>query len=598
MKMDRMGKITLVVLAVAVLLMPACLSDFSDADGEGGAGTTPSLVDVSDKLGTCEVSMLIANTEADVLKWVKETWLKEINWTDATKFGTLSLEAGYDSNLTVAKTAGSTFKAAVAGNPTDKDGTQGELSFDVTDSKNKIKATVVCKITTVFDSKTVPCQVLMEDCNTEAQVLTWLNSTWIATYKTASGEPATTALTVVKTSGTSFNAAVAGTADSKTGVNGSLTFDIIKTVETTNTTIATGLTCTVKAYDYGDTYSADKSVIFEGGKINGLTVNVKDHVITDDDLAKIVKALGGTAPIAAVNITSSQIDVYENPLVIKDGDKEITYVSGDIVTLDGKQYILQVGDREIALYELDTSSWVKYDRTTFEQTYHDDERYDCDADVFPLNLNGSAYFVRFSVMDRSSPVDTGNEYICFLYTVDGKAARYVRFSGDDAMDIGSDAKFVLNKGMTPSDLKASPILGIYVDEDGYSTILRTIISKEVSITRDGKAYDVDGTLRFPLGNVSGAVKSYAIGTEACTEYTVRVPSELNYEASCPSSVKTPFVAVNNSLMGDLESAKDLVFPGEEHVDEDGGNTVLYIAVAVVAVLAIGAVIYYVRFMKP
>ena len=152
--------------------------------------------------------------------------------------------------------------------------------------------------------------------------------------------------------------------------------------------------------------------------------------------------------------------------------------------------------------------------------------------------------------------------------------------------------------MTPSDLKASPILGIYVDEDGYSTILRTIITKEVSITRDGKAYDVDGTLRFPLGNVSGAVKSYAIGTEACTEYTVRVPSELNYEASCHSSVKTPFVAVNYSLMGDPESAKDLVFPGEEHVDEGGGNTILYIAIAVVAVLAIGAVIYYVRFMKP
>ena len=36
MEMDRMGKITMLVLAVAVLLIPVCLSDYSDvADGEG-----------------------------------------------------------------------------------------------------------------------------------------------------------------------------------------------------------------------------------------------------------------------------------------------------------------------------------------------------------------------------------------------------------------------------------------------------------------------------------------------------------------------------------------------------------------------------------
>lgn len=132
--MDRMGKITMLVLAVAVLLMPVCLSDYSDvADGEG---TDPILEDVSDELGECKVSMLTANTEADVLKWVKETWLKGINWTDSEKFGTLNLGTGYDSNLTVAKTANTTFKAAIAGTPSDKDGTEGELSFDITDANN------------------------------------------------------------------------------------------------------------------------------------------------------------------------------------------------------------------------------------------------------------------------------------------------------------------------------------------------------------------------------------------------------------------------------------------------------------------------------
>ena len=595
MQMDRMGKITMLVLAVAVLLMPVCLADYSEA---GGEGTDPTPTDVSDELGACKVSMLTANTEADVLKWVKETWLKGINWTDTTKFSAeLGLTAGYESNLTVSKTASATFKAAIAGTPSDKDGTEGELSFDITDKNNKIKATVVCKITTVFDPKSVTCQVLMEDCNTQAQVLSWLNSTWIPNYKTASGEPATTDLAVAITKDTTFKAAVAGTKDSKTGVNGSLTFDIIKTVGTTNTTIATGLTCTVKAYDYGDTSSADKSVIFEGGKIDGLTVNVKGHSLTADDLAKIVKALGGTDALAAVNVNAVSVTTYTNALVIKDGDKEVKFVSGDIVNLDGKKYVLQVGDREIALYELYSSSWVKYDRTTFEQTYHDDGQYQCEANIFPLNLNGSAYLVRYSVLDRSSAVDTGNAYICFLYTMDGKSAGYVRFSGDDAMDIGSDAKFILNEGMTPSDLKVPPITAIYLDADGDSAILRTNFSKEVSITRNGKAIDETGTYRVPLGNVSGAVKFYSIGKEVCTEQTVSLLSELTYEASCPSSVKDPLAAVTYSGMGADAPVRDLVFPGAGS-DDGKDNTLLYAAIAVVAVLAVGAVVYYVRFMKP
>ncbi|MGN0098448.1 MAG: hypothetical protein ACI38Y_03880 [Candidatus Methanomethylophilaceae archaeon] len=592
--MDRMGKITLFVLAVAVLLTPVCLSDYSDAT-EGGTGveTTSSPVDVSDELGACEVSMLTANTEESVLNWVKETWLKGISWGSISG---LDLASDYYTNLTVTKTADATFKAAVAGTPSDKDGTEGELSFDITDSDGKIKATIVCKITTVFDPKSVTCQVLMEDFNTQAQVITWLNSTWIPNYKTITGEPATTELSVVITKDTTFKAAVAGTKDSKTGVNGSLTFDIVKTVGTTDTTIATGLTCTVKAYDYGDTASTDKSVVFEGGKINGLTINVKDHVLTDADLVKILNALGGTDLLAAVGVKSSSVTTYTNALVIKDGDKEIKYVSGDIVKIDGKQYILQVGDREIALYELNTSSWVKYDRTTFEQTYQDDGQYQCEANVFPLNLNGSSYLVRYSVMDRSSAVDTGNSYICFLYTMDGKSAGYVRFSGDDAMDIGSGAVFTMNEGMTPSEVKSAPITAIYLDKDGYPTILRTNFSKEVSIARDGKAYDTTGIFKISLGNMSGAVKFYEIGTEVCTEYLVTVPSELAYETSCPST-KSPLVAVTYSEMGADAQVKDLVFPGAEE-DDGGRNSLLYVAVAVVAILAVGAIVYYVRFMKP
>lgn len=194
-------------------------------------------------------------------------------------------------------------------------------------------------------------------------------------------------------------------------------------------------------------------------------------------------------------------------------------------------------------------------------------------------------------------MDTGNAYICFLYTMDGKSAGYVRFSGDDAMDIGSDAKFTLNEGMTPSDLKVPPITAICLDADGDSAILRTNFSKEVSITRNGKAIDETGTYRVPLGNVSGAVKFYSIGKEVCTEQTVSLLSELTYEASCPSSVKDPLAAVTYSGMGADAPVRDLVFPGAGS-DDGKDNTLLYVAIAVVAVLAIGAVVYYVRFMKP
>lgn len=589
--MNRMGKITLSVLAVAVLLVPVCLSDIY-AEGEGTDVPVPE--DITDRLDDCTVSMSQANTEETVLKWIKDTWLKGIKWDDSDKFpATLELTAGYDSYLTVTKTEGTEFKAAVAGTPGDKDGTAGSLEFDIKDSNNKIEAKgVVCTITTVFDDSSVPCQVLMEDCNTEDTVLAWLNTTWIPQYKAAKGAPATTDLTVVKTDGTVFKPAVAGTKDSKSGTDGSLTFNIRQTVGTEPTTIASGLICTVKAYGYGEITSSGKDVIFEGGLVDGLRVDSKDHDLSSDEIGMIIASLGGTNPVMSSDVNPSNVTVYDNVLRIQDGDEERVYVSGDVVRFEGKEYVIQIGDREFSLYLIDGMGWMKFDRKTFEQTYAEDGRYQCSTELFPLNIKGSPYIVRYSVLDRSSPVDTGDSYLCFLYTLDGKAAGYVGFSGNDVGDIGSDDRFVMNASIP----KGMPVAAIFDDSEGKKAVLSIIASKDVSFTRNGTSYDAAGTIRIPLGSVSGTVSFVSVGTDACVPYTV-TSTDLAYEASCLSDAGMPLVATSHAPLTGEVIVLDLDFP--ESGDGDGGtDTKLYIAAAVAVILVIGAAFYYVRFVRP
>lgn len=589
--MNRMGKITLSVLAVAVLLVPVCLSDIY-AEGEGTDVPVPE--DITNRLDDCAVSMSQANTEETVLKWIKDTWLKGIKWDDSDKFpATLELTAGYDSYLTVTKTEGTEFKAAVAGTPGDKDGTAGSLEFDIKDSNNKIEAKgVVCTITTVFDDSSVPCQVLMEDCNTEDTVLAWLNTTWIPQYKAAKGAPATTDLTVVKTEGTVFKPAVAGTKDSKSGTDGSLTFNIRQTVGTEPTTIASGLICTVKAYGYGEITSSGKDVIFEGGLVDGLRVDSKDHDLSSDEIGMIIASLGGTNPVMSSDVNPSNVTVYDNVLRIQDGDEERVYVSGDVVRFEGKEYVIQIGDREFSLYLIDGMGWMKFDRKTFEQTYTEDGRYQCSTELFPLNIKGSPYIVRYSVLDRSSPVDTGDSYLCFLYTLDGKAAGYVGFSGNDVGDIGSDDRFVMNASIP----KGMPVAAIFDDSEGKKAVLSIIASKDVSFTRNGTSYDAAGTIRIPLGSVSGTVSFVSVGTDACVPYTV-TSTDLAYEASCPSDAGMPLVATSHAPLTGEVIVLDLDFP--ESGDGDGGtDTKLYIAAAVAVILVIGAAFYYVRFVRP
>ena len=81
--MDRMGKLALIVSAVAVLLCGSAFIGPVDAEGDG---TSPQ--DVTSTLSAieCKVGMDTVNTEETVGNWLKNTWLKDINWADTDKF--------------------------------------------------------------------------------------------------------------------------------------------------------------------------------------------------------------------------------------------------------------------------------------------------------------------------------------------------------------------------------------------------------------------------------------------------------------------------------------------------------------------------------
>ncbi len=358
--MDRMGKLTLSALAVAMLLAGAFFIGQVDAEGE------PEPADISDQLTAPEIGMDKANTEADVEKWIKEKWLAGINWTGINVGGT-PLEADYGKNITIKKIE---FKAAVAGTADNKTGTAGLYKFTMVDSTKKITATITCKITPVFDYSSIECSVSM-DVNTEEKVTAWLNSTWIATFKTTTGSTGT--LTAVKTEDTAFKAAVAGTSSERAGKNGSMTFDVVRTEGTATTTVAAKLTCTVTAFQYGQIESADKTVIFEGVKVSGLTVSSADHVLTQEELDMIVGNLGGKDAALVPSINKADMSVYRNPLVIGEGESAKTYRNGDVVKIDGRTCVLLIGDKEFSAYEIGTSHWVKYDRNTFDESFREDD---------------------------------------------------------------------------------------------------------------------------------------------------------------------------------------------------------------------------------
>ena len=587
-EMDRMGKLTLSALAVAMLLACALFTCPVDA-----AETESTVTDISEQLDAPKIGMDKANTEAEVEKWVKETWLTGVDWTKITVNET-PLAADYHENLSIKKVE---FKAAVAGTPDNKNGTEGLYKFTITDSTGKITATVGCKITTVFDYKSIECSVLMEDRNTEAEITTWLNTTWIPKFKTATGTDGT--LKAVKSEGTEFKAAVAGTASDRAGKNGSMTFDVVKTEGTENTTVVGKLTCTVTAYSYGQIESSDKTVIFEGGKVSGLTVSSKDHTLTLKELEMIVAGLGGKDATLVPSITKADMSVYRNPLVIGEGDNAKTYRNGDVVKIDGRTCVLLIGDKEFSAYEIGTSHWVKYDRETFDESFREDEgQYTCRNTGTLMNINGVAYYLGYLLEDPSTIVISEKTYIGFIYDMNGKAAGYLTFAGSD---IGSASKvsFVFNENMEPSAIEGGrAVAGTYTDADGKASLLYVLASKDVSVLRNGQAYAADGTLIIPVGTINDANNAglYSLGTEEITMGTIKSDDGKN-KATCPSNTASPLVVAEHALWNVEVTVGTFEFP-QEPSDSKKSNTTAYIAVAAVLILLIGGGFYYFRYMKP
>lgn len=557
--------------------------------------TTP--VDVKNQLGECIVSMKDANTPDAVQKWIKDTWLKTVKWSDLKEGDApLGLEAGYDSNIAVAVDAGS-FIAAKMGNSSDKNGTPGSCTFSISDLQKKITASgVMCEITSVFDYAGIECKVSMEDYNTEAKVLEWLGSSWSIKFKTETGEAVD--LTFVKSDGTSFKAAVGGTADNKAGSNGSFTFDVKKIVDGTTTVVAEKLVCTIIAFDYGQTESADKSVIYEGEKLSGLVVDAKNHIITEEDLEKLVKALKGRDGSLVESFTSKYIE-YTNPLVFGEGDKIWSYENGDVVKYNGRTYVLLIGDVEFSLFSIDGNEWVKFDRETNDLVLDiEDSQYVCTSENKIINVNGVPYLVGYSEYDTHTPPLQGREYIIFLYDLEGKSAGYMVLKKSNAVREGDSTTFVFNKGMGPDDRgDARSVMATYTSDKGKMTMLYNLTSKDVTVKNKGVIVS-DGNILIPLGKADVENAGfYVIGEDGCAKQTINAKDGGICIATCPVSAGTTLVAVMTDLCSADVPTTDLVF--EEKSGGSGkSNTTLYIAVAVVIVLLIGGGFYYVRFMKP
>lgn len=570
-----------------MLLTCAFFIEPADAEGE----STPA--DITDQLTAPEIGMDKANTKADVEKWIKDTWLAGIDWTKISVDGT-ALTEDYGNNISITNTG---FKAAMAGTSENKTGTAGSYTFTVNDSTGKITATVNCKITPVFDYGSIACSILMENGNTEEKVTEWLNTAWIADFKTATGTTGT--MKAVKTEGTEFKAAVAGTAGDRAGKNGSLTFDVVKIDGSDTTTIAGKLACTVTAYSYGQIESSDKTVIFEGGKISGLTVSSSDHVLTQEELDKIVGKIGGKDAVLVPSISKADITVYRNHLVIGDGDDAKTYLNGDVVKIDGRTCVLLVGDREFAAYEIGTSHWVKYDRNTFDESFRTDEGdYNCRITNTLMNINGVAYYLGYLLEDPSTMVISDKTYIGFIYDMDGNSAGYLTFVGND-VDSASNVSIVFNENMGPSAIKnGRAVAGTYTDSDGNAAMLYVLASKDVSVLRDGQPYTADGTLIIPVGTIidAGNATMFCIGDEAVGTGTIDMKDGKN-TATCSSSAKSPIVVTEHAKWNVEVPVGTFEFP-QDPSGSDGISKTTYIAVAAVLILLIGGGFYYFRYMKP
>lgn len=565
-----------------------------DADGESDAGVP---VDISGQLSQfgCSVSMKDANTDVGVNNWIKNVWLKNVDWTKITGV-TPVLSEDYEKNLT---STVKDFKAAKAGTASNKDGDKGSFTLTIDDSEKNISAIdVAFTITPVFDYTSIKCEVSMEDCNTETDVLKWLGSTWVNSFKTAIGETTGT-FTFEKSKDTVFKAAVGGTADKKTGTAGTFTFDVKKTDEGTPTIVAENLVCTITAFDYGQIVSDDdRTVIYEGEKLSGLDVDVKDHVITEEDLEKLVKALKGKDGSLVESFTGEYTE-YTRPLVFGEGDKTWSYENGDVVKYNGKTYVILIEDIEFSLFSVDGNEWVKFDRATNDLILDiEGSQYECSSENKIINVNGVPYLVGYSEYDTHTPPLQDREYIIFLYDLDGKSAGYMVLKKSNAIRGGDSTTFVFNKGMGPDDREdAKPVMATYISDKGEMTLLYNLASKDVTVKNKDTAV-TGGNILISLGKTDVENAGfYSIGEDGCVKQTINAKEGGDCTAVCPVTAGTTLVAVlSEACSADIPTA-DLVF--EEKSGGSGkSNTTLYIAVAAVIVLLIGGGFYYVRFMKP
>lgn len=595
-EMDRMGKMKVAFVAVAMLMVVFIIvADGSDATEEGtpanvlsSEGTEPITLDKIDfKDVECKVPMNGMDSAEKVKVWLEDKWIKGLDWKALTK----DQNTGHPKNL-IAEVV--EFTPAFAGTKDKIDGIDGKQTFVIVDklSDNLKSEMLTCIIDAdPFDVTELSCEVPMSLAKDSVSVQKWVMDTWLKENKQFISGFTDVDLTVVINPTDGFKAAEAGTETNPEGKDGYFKFSL----RSGEQDAVTNLVCTIIADEFR-TETIESGVTFKGTVPDGAKFNVEDFVIDEKTLGTIIAAFGGSDTEFEVtrDIETKRIDIFDS-FVMDRSDETKAYYSGTIVNMEGKEYLLLVGEKHYALHEINSDRWLKYNLSTgdFLEEVHGMET--SVADNSRVRINGTTYVIGYTIVNENqATVVTDVEYFCFIYTLDGRAAGYAQFEGRDIHDMDSNSEFYFNKGTDPKTLGADyGCLGRYV-VDGKTMFLGQVYSKNISMMCQGLSVDGKGTVEItlPRDSIKGEPLFIHFVNNAVVKGTMTV-DENGRHANVSVDSFSPFIIVEQiEDTFSVEPVSAQLSSGSG--DGDGGFNYLWIAAIAAVLLLIGAAVFFRR----
>ena len=584
--MKRMGIIGAIVLALALIVAPLSIADYSDATDEAGSGDSAGSGSVDQQsteqegeesftlfdwtMPSCTVGADIAFDEASVKKWIEEIWMTGLDWGTIT-----GGETDYSNGLTVQYTSAS-YKPAVNGTVDDVSGVDGEIKFKLVDeTEKKTTNEIVCTITPVkFDLSSIPCKVPMSVANTKDDVKAWLESEWIQDD------------TLVFVAG-DFTPAEAGSSEDNDGTSGSLKFSVTKG----GTEFQANLVCTITPNTYHAIKNGEATLTATLPDDAKLTVGNYcvtkadlESIFSDSDIKTTLNLDPGVLNILITGVTDA-----------KTGD---VYYTGSVLKVDGDICILMVSDHEYAIHEVGSEKWDKYDLETGEKigTYVGDLTEE--ADKTRVNIGGVTYIVGYYMVDSGSSLLSDRNYTSFFYTESGEAAGYCVFKGKTPYDMDSEDTFVFNPSKSPAFLSESDRhIGIITEDDGDVLNIYQHYSKTLSV--DGITGTLTGKVTIDLGVIEDAGRLVFVHKipGSFENGTVTKAEDGSYTASMDITSLSPFMVLD--VVEDEFSAvvSSPSFTSQSD-DDDGGINGYHILGIIVGIGAVVGVMYFVMNKKP